>query len=224
MALISANTIITSLSLFHITLGYFFLTSPVTVADQSLVFVMGEAMGMPYARSFDAQSPALAFLAVVLAFIGFADLASLSMPEEVAMVHHWGIQGELPRACSFHAPGFYGLTPDIRRTPAPLRLTLSMILLLYTLLFSASSPLYADSRAGPRGGVFTRPRGPHPGYAPSSWGGDGLKNRVFFTFIFLELLSWFWVWVTLREERKEIETRKAMRRRGSHGSHRDLAR
>ncbi|KAL8366721.1 hypothetical protein RB595_010533 [Gaeumannomyces hyphopodioides] len=199
MALISANTIITSLSLFHITLGYFFLTSPVTVADQSLVFVMGEAMGMPYARSFDAQSPALAFLAVVLAFIGFADLASLSMPEEVAMVHHWGIQ-------------------------APLRLTLSMILLLYTLLFSASSPLYADSRAGPRGGVFTRPRGPHPGYAPSSWGGDGLKNRVFFTFIFLELLSWFWVWVTLREERKEIETRKAMRRRGSHGSHRDLAR
>lgn len=46
MALISASTIITSLSLFHITLGYFFLTSPVTVADQSLVFVLGEAMGM----------------------------------------------------------------------------------------------------------------------------------------------------------------------------------
>lgn len=46
MALISAKTILTSLSLFHITLGFFFLTNPATIADQSLVYVMGEAMGM----------------------------------------------------------------------------------------------------------------------------------------------------------------------------------
>lgn len=46
MALISAKTIITSLSLFHITLAYFFLTSPVTIADQALVYVLGESMGM----------------------------------------------------------------------------------------------------------------------------------------------------------------------------------
>ncbi len=46
MALISSRTIITSLSLFHITLGFFFLTSPVTIADQALVYLMGEAMGM----------------------------------------------------------------------------------------------------------------------------------------------------------------------------------
>ena len=30
---------------------------------------------------------------------------------------------------------------------------------------------------------------------------DGLKNRVFFTFLFFEMLSWFWTWITLREER-----------------------
>lgn len=46
MALISAKTILTSLSLFHVTLGFFFLTSPVTVADQALVFILGESMGM----------------------------------------------------------------------------------------------------------------------------------------------------------------------------------
>jgi Increased loss of mitochondrial DNA protein 1 len=44
MGLINGNTIIRSLSLFHITIGFFFLTSPRTVADQSLVFVLGEAM------------------------------------------------------------------------------------------------------------------------------------------------------------------------------------
>ena len=46
MALISAKTIITSVSLFHITLGFFFLTNPGTVADQALVYILGEAMGM----------------------------------------------------------------------------------------------------------------------------------------------------------------------------------
>lgn len=46
MALISAKTIITSLSLFHITLAFFFLTNPATIADQALVYVLGESMGM----------------------------------------------------------------------------------------------------------------------------------------------------------------------------------
>jgi hypothetical protein len=46
MALISAATIITSLSLFHITLAFFFLTNPQTIADQTLVFILGEAMGL----------------------------------------------------------------------------------------------------------------------------------------------------------------------------------
>jgi hypothetical protein len=46
MALISGATIITSLSLFHITLAFFFLTSPASIADQTLVFIIGEAMGL----------------------------------------------------------------------------------------------------------------------------------------------------------------------------------
>lgn len=46
MGLISAKTIITSLSLFHVMLGYFFLTNPGTLADQAIVYMFGEAMGM----------------------------------------------------------------------------------------------------------------------------------------------------------------------------------
>lgn len=44
-------------------------------------------------------------------------------------------------------------------------------------------------------------------------GGDGLRNRVFFTFAFLEFLSWFWVWVTLKEEAGRFLAKK--KRRGS---------
>jgi hypothetical protein len=46
MALISAKTILTSLCLFHITLGFFFLTNPASLSDQTVVYVIGEAMGM----------------------------------------------------------------------------------------------------------------------------------------------------------------------------------
>lgn len=57
MALISARTIITSLSLFHITLGFFFLTNPITIADQALVYIIGEAMGMVSLRSSGTPNP-----------------------------------------------------------------------------------------------------------------------------------------------------------------------
>lgn len=46
MALISAKTIITSVSLFHLTLAYFFLTNPSSLDGQALVYMLGESMGM----------------------------------------------------------------------------------------------------------------------------------------------------------------------------------
>jgi hypothetical protein len=46
MALISSTTIITSVSLFHLTLAWFFLTNPSTIDDQTLVWTLGESMGM----------------------------------------------------------------------------------------------------------------------------------------------------------------------------------
>lgn len=46
MALISSTTIITSVSLFHLTIAFFFLTNPRAVNDQVLVYVLGERMRM----------------------------------------------------------------------------------------------------------------------------------------------------------------------------------
>lgn len=119
MGLISGTTILTSLCLFHITLGFFFLTNPRSVADQAMVWVLGEAMGLvrlsflphslppsllrirkltarkmikqPHARTFETQSPGLAFLGVILALFGITDLVTLSR-EEFEVNEHWGIQ------------------------------------------------------------------------------------------------------------------------------------
>ncbi|KFY28540.1 hypothetical protein V493_02879 [Pseudogymnoascus sp. VKM F-4281 (FW-2241)] len=69
---------------------------------------------------------------------------------------------------------------------APIRLVLFFALAGYSYLFSAKSPMYKTS-----------------GYISSSWG-EGLKNRVLFTWAFVEMITWFWVWTTLREERREM--------------------
>jgi hypothetical protein len=128
--------------------------------------------------------------------MGISDLLTLSLPEEICLVHHWSAQ-------------------------APLRLGLSFVTVCYTFLFSAASPFYQKGASSP--GAAGSSRLPHPsahvhvpGYKPSGWGGDLLKNRVFFTFMFVEMISWFWVWVTLKEERRDLAVRKSMRRRGSH--------
>ncbi|KAG6004403.1 hypothetical protein E4U21_001123 [Claviceps maximensis] len=184
MAIITAKTLIISVSLFHITLGFILVTNPQRIPDQILVQVLGQSMGIPHARGFDAQSHALAFLGFVLAFFGFSDLLSFSMPEELGALYYWGTQ-------------------------APLRALFSILLTTYIYAFGPSSPLY--------GGATHLTRGGHnPSYHPARWGGDALKNRVFFSFVFIEMVAWFWVWVTLREERPGVvdRMRKNARRDG----------
>lgn len=77
-----------------------------------------------------------------------------------------------------------------------------MALALYSFVFGPSSPVY--QAASSSRGRLSHPPVHNPSYVPAGWGGDMLKNRVFFTFMFVEMISWFWVWVTLREERNSI--------------------
>jgi hypothetical protein len=46
MALVSSTTIISSISLFHLTLAYFFLANPSMIDDQTLVYIVGESLGI----------------------------------------------------------------------------------------------------------------------------------------------------------------------------------
>jgi hypothetical protein len=148
----------------------------------------------PHSRAFETQSPALAFLAVILFFLGISDLLTLSLPDEIGLLYHWSAQ-------------------------APLRLAISMFTLFYTFFTSPASPLYQNPLASTSRIAHPSAHTHVPGYSPSSWGGDMLKNRVFFAFMFIEMISWFWVWVTLKEETREIALRKQARRRGSQGGY-----
>jgi hypothetical protein len=141
----------------------------------------------PYARAFDVQSAPLSFLAAVLIIFGICDLVAVGMPEDIAR-HHWGTQGWWHRFNSTNVK-----ITDFS-SPAPVRLTLFFGLTIYSFLFSSTSPLFNSRR-----------------YTPSLWG-EGLKNRLVFSWAFLELVTWFWIFVTLREERREAAVRAAQRR------------
>jgi hypothetical protein len=77
---------------------------------------------------------------------------------------------------------------------APLRSFFSTILVVYTFL------------SGPSSSIFTPPSGRHFSHTPLpvTGGASAIRNRVFFTFMFFETMSWFWIWVTLREERDAL--------------------
>ncbi|KAI1799579.1 increased loss of mitochondrial DNA protein 1 [Daldinia bambusicola] len=199
MALISVKTILTSLCLFHITLAYFFYTNPNAISEQALVYVLGEAMGMPQTTAFANPNPVSSLLGVSLLVTGLSDLVTLSLPEEIWMVHYWGSQAPL-RITVFASLSLFAYfsTPSAGRS-GPNRMSHP--------LTPPSSSLSSSSSSSslPSSSLFS-PTGPT--------GSDGLRNRVFFTFAFIEFLSWFWVWVTLKEEAASFSARK--RRRGSH--------
>lgn len=96
---------------------------------------------------------------------------------------------------------------------APLRTALYMVVLFYSFLFGPSSPAYQSSSRS--AGRLNHPPSHNTSYIPATWGGDALKNRVAFTFLFIEMISWFWVWVTLREERNALVEK--LRRRTDRG-------
>ncbi|KAA6416323.1 MAG: hypothetical protein FRX48_01043 [Lasallia pustulata] len=172
MAILSAASIIRSLSLLHLTLAYFFLTSPATIGDQNLVFILGAAMGLPDAPSFTTPSAPTAFLAILLALLGLSDLTAASLPEEIGS-YYWSSQ-------------------------APVRLFFFFVVTGYTYLF----------KPGGMGLGLVSKSGAH-----TAGVGDELKNSVVFTWGFVEVICWFWIYVTLRDERRETVARAVAKRK-----------
>lgn len=212
MALISGGTIITSISLFHITLAYFFLTSPITITDQALVFIIGEAMGIVRRTRRRVLSRMLLTIHILALFallrtpvpaarlplrratrrrhqrprIALAARRSLAIP--------LGVTRSVYHVLSFPFVTTQADQGRKKKQTAPVRLLLFFCITFYSYVFGDSSPLYASTA-----------------YHASTWG-EGLKNRVLFTWAFLEMITWFWVFATLREERRERAMKLAGKR------------
>ncbi|KAL8709121.1 MAG: hypothetical protein Q9220_006142 [cf. Caloplaca sp. 1 TL-2023] len=82
---------------------------------------------------------------------------------------------------------------------APIRCTFFFALTGYAYAFKAGGPL-------------RKPRSEQA----SGW--ENLNNSVIFTWGFLEMLCWFWVFITLRGEKRELAIRKAEKKRAEEDS------
>ncbi|KAI6896379.1 hypothetical protein D0869_02500 [Hortaea werneckii] len=164
MGLISTWTMIRSLSLFHLTAAYLFLTNPRMIVDQNVVFMLGESMRLPHITTMDKPSEASALLAVILAFLGVSDLTAASMEEGIAIQYWLAI--------------------------VPVRMTFLFAITGYSYLFK-------------QGGLF----GSKTALSQSSMG-EPLQNSMVFSWGFLELAAWFWIFTSLREERRLLAKRK----------------
>ncbi|KAL1793119.1 hypothetical protein ACET3X_008101 [Alternaria dauci] len=165
MAIISANTMIRSIALFHLTLAVVLLKNPALVSNQGVILLLGESMQLPTPRDFNKASAGTAFIAILFAFIGLSDLTALSLHEDV-FDHFWGLQ-------------------------APLRLLFFFGVTAYSYMLK-------------EGGMFA-PRGVD--FRMST--GANLNNSFIFTWGFMEVSAWFWVFTTLREERSAKATKLA---------------
>ncbi|CAO1596553.1 hypothetical protein XANCAGTX0491_000392 [Xanthoria calcicola] len=76
---------------------------------------------------------------------------------------------------------------------APIRCTFFFALAGYAYAFKPEGPVRGVSRQG------------------NPW--DNLHTSVVFTWSFLEMISWFWIFITLREERRDLAVRQAERKR-----------
>ncbi len=106
MAILSAQTLLRTLTLFHLTLAYYLLTSPATIASQNLVYVLGAAMEIPEPpTSLSTPSPASTLAALFLALLALSDLTSSGLPEEVGS-HYWSNQAPVRLAFFFAVTGY----------------------------------------------------------------------------------------------------------------------
>ena len=88
---------------------------------------------------------------------------------------------------------------------APLRVFVYAVLTGFAWLTSGAAPS-DPSRA------MSHPRAPRvgPGYGTAG-PGEALRNRVFFTFAFVEFLAWYWAWTTLRQDAAALVAKRRER-------------
>ncbi|KAI9670372.1 MAG: hypothetical protein M1817_004415 [Caeruleum heppii] len=182
------------MSFFHLSLAYFFINAPQKIADQNIVLIFGAAMNLPRAKAFMHPSATSAFLGLIMGFLGITDLTAVSLPEEIAL-YHWGNQG------IFFREEFadYLVRQSLSCPPAPIRLLMFFGIVAYTYIFKP-------------GGMGSSSVSLLPGYT------EGLANSVVFTWAFIEMVSWFWIYVTLRDQRRESAIRLMEKRRAEEES------
>ncbi|KAI9373304.1 increased loss of mitochondrial DNA protein 1 [Aspergillus egyptiacus] len=207
MGLLSSKTLIKAHALFLFTLAVYLTKSPEVVTESDVVFMLGEFLQLD-ASSFSRPQSPFAMCGILLVADALIDLIL------VTKIPHINEILAMAEAARSQAPSSINRSSHIRSNPFISRLA-SLYSEIWTLLsasrfclfFAVSFFIYQSKPAA---------WGVSPAVAASGNGLSGLehlKNRVVFSYGFMEMMFWFWIFLTLREERQEVTKRFAEQER-----------
>ncbi|KAL2857748.1 increased loss of mitochondrial DNA protein 1 [Aspergillus pseudoustus] len=224
MGLLSSKTLIKAHALFLFTLAVYLTKSPEVITESDVVFMLGEFLQLDTTPTFSRPQSPFAICGILLVADALIDLIL------VTKIPHINEILAMAEAARSQAPSSINGPARIRSNPFIARLA-SLYSEIWTLLsasrfclfFAVSFFIYQSKPdawgvLGGSNGAGPAATGPGSSFSfglESKTGGltglDQLKNRVVFTYGFMEMMFWFWIFLTLREERQEIATRFAER-------------
>ncbi|KAJ5172321.1 hypothetical protein N7492_004914 [Penicillium capsulatum] len=202
MVFVSSKTLIQVHAVLQVLIAGYLIKSPEVITNSDLVFMLGEALGIDLPSISSAPQSPFVFCAVLLFAEALFDLFLLS-----ALPYHEALDEALP----YIRPLRNGNLPSedlkiLENLPQYITKSLTMYWNVWINITGCRFALYSglavfiySSRGSLVASSFTA--------AAAMTGFDRLKNRVVFTYAFMEMMTWFWVFVTLREERQERLTK-----------------
>ncbi|KAJ5084361.1 hypothetical protein NUU61_008940 [Penicillium alfredii] len=202
MVLVSSKLLIQAHGVLLMVIAGYLVKNPALITTSDLVFMMGEALKIDFPSLTSSQQSPFTFCAVLLGVEALIDLVLLSN-----LPFHEALDEALP----YIRPLRNGNLPAedlqvLSRLPEYITKSLTMYWNVWIAVAATRFVVYAALSF-----FIYQSRGSHlvSSYttAAAVSGIDILKNRVVFTFGFMEMMFWFWVFATLREERQERLTK-----------------
>ncbi|KAJ5670273.1 uncharacterized protein N7477_005636 [Penicillium maclennaniae] len=198
MVLISSKTFIQAHAVLLVVVAGYLIKSPELITDSDMVFMMGEALQINFpAVTSSVQSP-FAYCAIPLLGEALIDLVLLS-----TIPFHEALDEALP----YIRPLRNGNLPAedlqiLAKLPEYITKSLTIYWNVWTTIagfrFAAYGALSLFIYLG-RGASYSS--------AAAVTGLSLLKHRVVFMYAFVEMMTWFWAFSTLRQERQERLTK-----------------
>ncbi|KAJ9201160.1 hypothetical protein DTO166G4_6214 [Paecilomyces variotii] len=198
MGFFSSKTLIQAHALFLFVLAVYLTKSPEAITDSDLVLLLGEAMKIDVSPTFARPQSPFALCGILLVADALVDLIVVT---KVPQINEVLARADAARSRSNGSTAVIGNNPFAIRMAALYSEIWTLLAASRFCLFFAVSIFIYQSK-------------------PVAWGvsadesetmtGLGqLKNRVVFTYGFMEMMFWLWILLTLREERQETAARLA---------------
>ncbi|EED15299.1 conserved hypothetical protein [Talaromyces stipitatus ATCC 10500] len=209
MTFLSSKTLIQLHALFMFILAVYLITSPSSITESDLIFIIGEAMQIDLDPAMSTSQFPFSICAILLVSEALIDLIVVGkLPQLDSILTN--LQREQRQT---EDRGFSRITlQKPKQTINSWTIQLATIYneiwtfiagARFVFFFAVSLFIYTGDSSGATG--------------KKSWVGQGqvrngldqVRNRIVFTFAFVEMMFWLWALSNVREERREVVTRLA---------------